>query len=130
MVTSRNRSIVFFVFITLLKFSHSYGQKVFSLKDALAEGIKNYGIIKAKINYAEASKISVEQAKKENLPNFNLSAQHDFGTVNGQFGPLFGFNGLGIASSGPPFAQQNNNAAFGASYVTNINWDFYILYKI
>ena len=129
MVTSRNRSIVFFVFITLLKFSHSYGQKVFSLKDALAEGIKNYGIIKAKINYAEASKISVEQAKKENLPNFNLSAQHDFGTVNGQFGPLFGFNGLGIASSGPPFAQQNNNAAFGASYVTNINWDFFAFGK-
>ena len=125
MLFIRNRPIVFIVLITVLKFSHSYGQKVFSLKDALAEGIKNYGIIKAKTNYAKASKISVEQAKRENLPNFTISAQHDFGTVNGQFGPLFGFNGLGVASSGPPFAQQNNNAAFGASYVGNINWDFF-----
>lgn len=125
MLSIRNRPIVFIVLITVLKFSHSYGQKVFSLKDALAEGIKNYGIIKAKTNYAKASKISVEQAKRENLPNFTISAQHDFGTVNGQFGPLFGFNGLGVASSGPPFAQQNNNAAFGASYVSNINWDFF-----
>ena len=125
MLSIRNRPIVFIVLITVLKFSHSYGQKVFSLKDALAEGIKNYGIIKAKTNYAKASKISVEQAKRENLPNFTISAQHDFGTVNGQFGPLFGFNGLGVASSGPPFAQQNNNAAFGASYVGNVNWDFF-----
>ena len=125
MLFIRNRPIVFIVLITVLKFSHSYGQKAFSLKDALAEGIKNYGIIKAKTNYAKASKISVEQAKRENLPNFTISAQHDFGTVNGQFGPLFGFNGLGVASSGPPFAQQNNNAAFGASYVSNINWDFF-----
>jgi len=125
MLSIRNRPIVFIVLITVLKFSHCYGQKVFSLKDALAEGIKNYGIIKAKTNYAKASKISVEQAKRENLPNFTISAQHDFGTVNGQFGPLFGFNGLGVASSGPPFAQQNNNAAFGASYVGNINWDFF-----
>jgi len=125
MLFIRNRPIVFIVLMTVLKFSHSYGQKVFSLKDALAEGIKNYGIIKAKTNYAKASKISVEQVKRENLPNFTISAQHDFGTVNGQFGPLFGFNGLGVASSGPPFAQQNNNAAFGASYVGNINWDFF-----
>ena len=125
MLFIRNRPIVFIVLITVLKFSHSYGQKALSLKDALAEGIKNYGIIKAKTNYAKASKISVEQAKRENLPNFTISAQHDFGTVNGQFGPLFGFNGLGVASSGPPFAQQNNNAAFGASYVSNINWDFF-----
>jgi len=125
----RNNYIFLFVLIAFMKFSHSYGQKVFSLKDALAEGIKNYGIIKAKTKYAEASKISVEQVKRENLPNFTLSAQQDFGTVNGQFGPLFGFNGLGVASSGPALAQQNNNAAFGASYVTNFNWDFFAFGK-
>jgi outer membrane protein TolC len=129
MPTIRNRPIVFIVLITLLKFSHSYGQKVFSLKYALAEGIKNYGIIKAKTKYAEASKISIEQAKRENLPNFTVSVQQDFGTVNGQFGPLFGFNGLGIASSGPALAQQNSNAAFGASYLTNFNWDFFAFGK-
>jgi outer membrane protein TolC len=129
MGTIRNSYIFLFVLIAFMKFSHSYGQKVFSLKDALAEGIKNYGIIKAKTKYAEASKIFVEQVKRENLPNFTLSAQQDFGTVNGQFGPLFGFNGLGVASSGPALAQQNNNAAFGASYVTNFNWDFFAFGK-
>ncbi|NDE09608.1 MAG: TolC family protein [Chitinophagia bacterium] len=86
-------------------------------------------MIKAKTKYAEASKIAVQQAKRENLPNFSLSAQQDFGTVNGQFGPLFGFNGLGVASSGPALAQQNNNAAFGASYLTNFNWDFFAFGK-
>jgi len=123
-----NLYILFFLII-LLKFSSSYGQKVFTLKDALSEGTKNYGIIKAKTKYAEASKIAVQQAKRENLPNFSLSAQQDFGTVNGQFGPLFGFNGLGVASSGPALAQQNNNAAFGASYLTNFNWDFFAFGK-
>lgn len=129
MVTIRNSHIFLFVLVTLLKFSHSYGQKVFSLKDALAEGIKNYGIIKAKTKYAEASKISIELAKRENLPNFTISSQQDFGTINGQFGPLFGFNGLGVASSGPALAQQNSNAAFGASYLTNFNWDFFAFGK-
>jgi len=123
-----NLYILFFLII-LLKFSSSYGQKVFTLKDALSEGTKNYGIIKAKTKYAEASKIGVQQAKRENLPNFSLSAQQDFGTVNGQFGPLFGFNGLGVASSGPALAQQNSNAAFGASYLTNFNWDFFAFGK-
>jgi len=123
-----NLYILFFLII-LLKFSSSYGQKVFTLKDALSEGTKNYGIIKAKTKYAEASKIAVQQAKRENLPNFSLSAQQDFGTVNGQFGPLFGFNGLGVASSGPALAQQNSNAAFGASYLTNFNWDFFAFGK-
>jgi len=123
-----NLYILFFLII-LLKFSSSYGQKVFTLKDALSEGTKNYGIIKAKTKYAEASKIAVQQAKRENLLNFSLSAQQDFGTVNGQFGPLFGFNGLGVASSGPALAQQNSNAAFGASYLTNFNWDFFAFGK-
>ena len=115
--------------ISLIKSNSTYGQKVFTLKDAIAEGIKNYGIIKAKIKYAEASKIAVKQAKRENIPNFNLSAQQDYGTVNGQFGPLFGFGGLGLASSGPAFDKQYSNAAFGAAYLANINWEFFAFGK-
>lgn len=129
MVNIKNKHIIFFVLITFLKFSTLLGQKLFTLKDALKVGVKNYGTIKAKIQYAEASKISVEQIKRENLPNFNLSAQQALGTVNGQFGPLYGFNGLGVGSAGPAFAQQNNNTAFGASYLTNINWDFFAFGK-
>ena len=129
MVNIINKRFIFFVIILFLKFSAIYGQQLITLKDALKVGIKNYGTIKAKKQYAEASKISVEQIKRENLPNFNLSAQQAYGTVNGQFGPLYGFNGLGVGSAGPAFAQQNNNTAFGASYLTNINWDFFTFGK-
>lgn len=124
-----SKHIVLFVSISLLTFSTLCAQKSLSIKEALKLGIENYGVIKAKAQYAKASKFSVEQAKREALPNFNFSAQQDFGTVNGQFGPLYGFNGLGVASAGPSFAQQNNNAAFGALYLTNINWDFFAFGK-
>jgi outer membrane protein TolC len=129
MANIKIKHIVFFVSILFFKFSTLYGQQLFTLKDAVKVGIKNYGTIKAKIQYAEASKIAVKQIKRENLPNFNLSAQQAYGTVNGQFGPLYGFNGLGVGSAGPAFAQQNNNSAFGASYLTNINWDFFAFGK-
>ncbi len=55
----------------------------------------------------------------------NLSAQNDFGTVNSQYGPLYGLGGYAVASSGPILAGQNWNAAFGALYLANINWDFF-----
>lgn len=100
-------------------------QQVLSLKQAVALAVNNYGTIKAKANYAEAAQASVSQARRDYLPNFNLSAQQDYGTVNGQNGPLFGFGGLSVASSGLPLDHQNWNAAFGALYLTNINWDFF-----
>jgi outer membrane protein TolC len=100
-------------------------QQILTLKDAIRTAINNYGTIKAKSNYADASKASVIQAKRDYLPNLNLSAQQDYGTVNGQNGPLYGFGGLGVASSGLPLPDQNWNAAFGALYLTNINWDFF-----
>jgi hypothetical protein len=37
---------------------------------------------------------------------------------------LYGF-GLTAASSGLPLPEQTWNAAFGALYLTNINWDFF-----
>lgn len=109
--------------------SASYAQKLLTLKEALKTGIENYGTIKAKLQYASASKISVEQIKREQLPNLNFGAQQTFGTVNGQTGPLYGLSGLGVASGGPVFNQQNNNAAFGALYLANINWDFFAFGK-
>lgn len=100
-------------------------QEVLTLKDAIRTAINNYGTIKAKSNYADASKAGVVQAKRDYLPNFNVSAQQDYGTINGQNGPLYGFGGLAVASSGLPLPEQNWNAAFGALYLTNINWDFF-----
>ncbi|HKC69153.1 MAG TPA: TolC family protein, partial [Bacteroidia bacterium] len=80
-----------------------------TLKDALNKGLTNYGTIKAKTNYVNATKASLQQTKRDYLPNLNLSAQQDYGTVNGQNGPLYGFSGLGVASSGLPLATQNWN---------------------
>lgn len=104
-------------------------QKTLTLRKAVEMAIENYGTLKAKTQYAAASKISVEQAKRENLPNLNFGVQQVIGTVNGQNGPLYGFGGLGVASAGPAFSQQNGNAAFGALYLTNINWDFFAFGK-
>lgn len=101
-----------------------------SLKEAVETGVSNYGTIKAKSKYAEASNETLKQARRDYLPNLNLSAQQDFGTVNGQNGPLYGFGGLGVASSGLPLPEQNWNAAFGALYLVNMNWEFFTFGRI
>jgi outer membrane protein TolC len=99
-----------------------------SLKEAIKTGLENYGSIKAKSNYTNASRESLKQSKRDYLPNLNLSAQQDYGTINGQNGALYGFNGLGTASSGPA-SDQNWNSAFGALYLVNMNWDFFTFGK-
>jgi outer membrane protein TolC len=102
----------------------SVSAQVLSLPDAVETALMNYGTIKAKDNYINASKATVQQNIKEYLPNLNLSVQQDYGTVNGQNGPLYGL-GLSVASSGLPLASQNWNSGFGALYLTNVNWDFF-----
>ncbi len=100
-------------------------QKTLTLKEAVQDALQNYGTIKAKANYAKASAATLKETRREYLPNLNLSAQNDFGTVNSQYGPLYGLGGYGVSSSGPILAGQNWNAAFGALYLANINWDFF-----
>ena len=102
---------------------HSLAQ-VLSLPEAVETALMNYGTIKAKGHYISASKATMQQSIKEYLPNLNLSAQQDYGTVNGQNGPLYGL-GLSVASSGLPLNSQNWNSGFGALYLTNVNWDFF-----
>jgi outer membrane protein TolC len=100
------------------------------LKAAVDTALNNYGTIKAKLNYAHASQATLQQAKTEYLPNLSLSAQQDYGTINGQNGPSYGLGGLGVASSGPSFEKQNWNAAFGGLYLANMNWDFFTFGRI
>ncbi|TDQ07098.1 TolC family protein [Pedobacter metabolipauper] len=95
-----------------------------NLRTAIETALKNYGTIKAKENYANASGEGIIQSRREYLPNFTLSAQQSFGTINGQNGPLAALGG-NVASSGPGLSEQNWNAAFGALYLSNINWDFF-----
>lgn len=100
-------------------------QQVLTLKDALQGATANYGTLKAKAAYSNASRTAVFQAKNDYLPNLVFSAQQDYGTINGQNGPLYGFGGYGVASSGLPLPGQNWNASFGALYLANINWEFF-----
>lgn len=113
-----------------LSFCFSGFSQTLSLKEAVETGVSNYGTIKAKSKYAEASNETLKQVRRDYLPNLNLSAQQDFGTVNGQNGPLYGFGGLGVASSGLPLPEQNWNAAFGALYLVNVNWEFFTFGRI
>nr|WP_315221670.1 TolC family protein [uncultured Flavobacterium sp.] len=123
---------MYFKKITLLFFlifaANGFSQTL-SLKEAIKTGLENYGAIKAKSNYTNASRETLKQSKRDYLPNLNLSAQQDYGTVNGQNGPLYGFGGLGVASSGLPLPEQNWNSAFGALYLVNMNWDFFTFGK-
>jgi outer membrane protein TolC len=101
------------------------GQKTLTIKEAEKIALANYQTIKAKANQLNASKASLNETKTEQLPDVSLSAQQDYGTVNSQFGPLYGYKGLSTASSGPVLASQNWSAGFGSLYLTNVSWDFF-----
>jgi len=117
---------IYFAFVLMLcALTASSQQKKLTLKEAVQTALNNYGTIKAKSNYVKASAANVTENKREQLPDLNLSAQQDFGTVNSNFGPSYGYRGLSVASSGPTLPSQNWNAAFGSLYLANINWDFF-----
>src|SRR4051812_44660183 len=94
--------------------------QVLTLKNAVQNALSNYGTIRAKANYLNASRETEKQTRREYLPNLNISAQQDYGTINGQNGPLFGLGGLSVASSGAALPGQSWNAAFGALYLANV----------
>jgi len=99
--------------------------QVLTLKQAIQTAMVNYPTLKAKANYVRSSQASVKEASREYLPDFTLSGQQDYGTVNGQNGPLYSYRGLTVSSSGPVLPDQSGNAAFGSLYLANINWDFF-----
>ncbi len=104
-------------------------QKILTLKEAVQNTLQNYGTIKAKANYVQAAAATLKETKREYLPNLNVSAQNDFGTVNSQYGPSYGLGGYAVSSSGPILTGQNWNAAFGGLYLANLNWDFFAFGK-
>jgi len=119
------RSISLAALCGLLLFSGAASAQSLSLKEAIQTALANYGTIRAKNNYAQASQALAVQSKRDYLPNLVVSAQQDYGTVNGQNGPLYGFGGYGVASSGIALPGQNWNAGFGALYLANVNWEFF-----
>jgi outer membrane protein TolC len=96
-----------------------------TMKQAVQNALNNYGTIRAKANYAKASAANVRETRAEYLPDINFSVSHDFGTVASNFGPYSANKASPVSSSGPVLATQNWNAAFGALYMTGVNWDFF-----
>ncbi len=116
---------VILAFVSVLFVFKAQGQKVLTIKDAEQIALANYGTIKSKTSQLNASKAFLSETKTEYLRNVNISAQQDYGTVNSQYGPLYGFNGFSVASSGPILPNQSWNAGFGALYLSNVSWDFF-----
>ena len=99
--------------------------QVLTMRQAVQNALNNYGTIRAKANYVKASQASVKEAKREYLPDINFGIQQDYGTIAATYGPAAPGKVTAVSSSGPTFASQNWNAAFGALYLTNVNWDFF-----
>jgi outer membrane protein TolC len=119
-----------FMMLFFLAAGNNLTAQVLTMEQALQQAVANYPIIKAKQNYRKAAETNELYARREGLPNFTVTAQHDYGTVNGQNGPLYGFGGFGVASSGLPLPTQNWNAAFGSLYLANLSWDFYAFGRV
>src|SRR5580658_3511886 len=99
--------------------------QVLTMRQAVQNGLNNYGTIRAKANYAKASEANVKEAKREYLPDINFSLSQDYGTVASNYGPYAAYKASPVSSSGPVLATQNWNAAFGSLYMTGVNWDFF-----
>lgn len=110
-------------------YTNSYGQ-VLTLQDALHRTENQYDKIKAKQQVVDASAQNTAFQKQQYLPDFTLSAQQSFGTINALHGPMYAYGGLGSAATSMPLAEQNWNAAFGSLYFANVNWNLFTFGRI
>ncbi len=114
-----------FIFFLFAKSSLYAQQAPLYLSEAINNGVNNYQTIQAKKNYYNSSKELVQNTRNEYLPNVNAGVQAAYGTVNGQYGPLSIGSVAGVSSSGPAFSSQSWQAAYGAQYVINTNWEVF-----
>jgi outer membrane protein TolC len=98
---------------------------ILTLPKAINIALNKQQILKAKDNYAKASAEGITAAKRDGLPDFTVSAQQAYGTINGLNGLASGLPGLTAIMAGPVSATQNWNAAFGAFYASNIDWNIF-----
>jgi len=98
---------------------------ILTMKEALQTALTNHQLLKAKANYASSSKEAITAAKRDGLPDFIVSAQQGYGTVNGLNGLPSGISGLIPPSSGPVSASQNWKGAFASLYSSEVNWNIF-----
>ena len=115
---------IFFVVQGPALHAQTTGSKL-TLPDAIKTAMANYALLQAKQNHVNASAEGVQAARKDALPDVTLEAENAYGTLNGMNGLSSGQTGVTTLTSGPATAAQNWNAAFGALYVTNIDWNIY-----
>ena len=135
MLTRKNRSIFkacLFAFLFTMPFHFALAQENSNLRlsEAIDLGTKNYQSLQAKQNYLNAASQLVKDAKTQYLPNLIASMQQSYGSINGQFGPSLAYGGYGVASAGPVSKSQNWDAAFGALYLVNMNWEVFTFGRI
>ncbi len=119
------RGLIALVVLLRVSFTSIAQPLTLSLPDAIDLGVENYRLIEAKRNYLNASQVLQKNARNEYLPNVIASVQQNYGTINGQFGPLAAVGVLGVASAGPSSSAESWNAAFGALYILNTNWEVF-----
>lgn len=122
---TQNMDKKYTVLLMLLLAYASVSAQTLGLSDALSMALNNYELIKAKSNYLKASEAKIQESERDYWPELKLSAQQSYGTINAQNGPMYGFGGLGVASTSMPLPENNWNAAFGSLYLANINWEFF-----
>jgi outer membrane protein TolC len=118
-------AIMVMLLLGMEKTARAQSSQPLLLSDAINTGLKNYQSIQAKRNYLQASTALVQNTRNEYLPNVIASVQQDYGTINGQYGPLAAVGIPGVASSGPVSSSQSWNASFGSLYFINTNWEFF-----
>src|SRR6202012_606344 len=87
---AKHRIVLLFTALALVHGRYGACQ-VLTLKQAVQTALDNYPTIKAKANYVKSGAAAVVEARREYLPDLTVSAQQDYGTVNGQNGPLYSF---------------------------------------
>ena len=122
------RYLLFIILLAVLGTANALGQapgSVLPLRDALRIALVNYARLKTKLDLVHASAMEVQAAKQDGLPDLTVGAETAYGTLDGMNGLASGQPGLITLTSGPVAATQNWNAAFGALYLTNVNWNLF-----
>jgi len=96
-----------------------------TLPEAIRVATANYQQIKAAQQIVRASAFELKAARQDGLPDVGVGVEGAFGTLDGMNGLSSGEPGLTTLTNGPAFPSQNWNAAFGALYVTNINFNLF-----
>lgn len=112
-------------FVVLWSTASAVSAQTLSLAQALEQVTQRYPLIKSKEAQLQASIYNTQNQQGNYFPDLTFGAQQSYGTINAQNGPLYAYGGLGSAATSMPLAEQNWNAAFGALYFANVNWNVF-----